>query len=228
MLCVFTGLPGQGKSYKLGQVAIECLYENKKYFEETHVKRILYSNMKFEKRVVDEFYDWQIEYWVDVDQLVKFRDCDVLIDEMALYFDSQNWQNMSTDAKRFFQQHRRYGVDIYGAAQDFAQVDKSVRRVTTDLFAVKKHMGSRDISTTRENPKFVWGVCTLSELDPQKYDEMKSKFSGIGLVPNFMLINKSGTEIFNTREELDHGKYPPLKKVVRVCLEDGYKQVRYV
>jgi len=36
------------------------------------------------------------------------------------------------------------------------------------------------------------------------------------------------TEVFDTREEIKASAYPPLKKIVRVCPEDGYQRIRYV
>lgn len=226
----FTGLPGSGKSYKLGQVAIDLLVQNEKIWKKSkgERKRVLWSNMKFRDEVLKKFQPWQVEYWSDRQQLIKLRDADVIIDEEQVYFDAQEWQMMSSEEKRFFQQHRRYGVDIYAASQDFAQVDKSIRRVTSELYHFTKIAGSRDISSTRPNPRFVWGAVLVKEMDPQIYDEQISKMPGVSAIRSVMFITKKGTQIFNTREEIHGSKYPPLKKIVRVCPEDGYTLTKYV
>jgi len=224
----FTGLPGSGKSNKLGQVAIECLNTNKKIFNKTGRKRVVWSNMKFSQAVELAYEPWQIEYWADRTQVINLRDCDLIIDEEQVYFDAQEWQMMSSEEKRFFQQHRRFGVDIYGASQDFSQVDKSIRRITSHLYYLKKLTGSRDISSTRPDPKFVWGVVMVKEMDPQLYDEQISKMPGMSAIVGLMFITKQSTQVFNTREEIQASKYPPLRKIVRVCPEDGYRLTKYI
>lgn len=239
MKVTITGLPGAGKSAYLAKVALRCLKENKsqhqlmlKEWEESGkmdpqpMPRLVWSNMHFAEWVEKEFAGY-FDYWTDRVQLIKLRDCDIFIDEEQLYFDAQEWQMMSASEKRFFQQHRRYGVDIYGAAQDFAQVDKSIRRVTSNLLMLRKFIGTRDISSTRRNPKFVFVLSTIVELEPEIYDETISKLSG-GRFKWFLMITKKDTEIFNTREEIQASEFPPLRKIKRVCPEDGHVLVKYV
>jgi len=227
----FTGLPGSGKSAKLGQVALECLVENEKIAKrsEGNIKRTVWSNMKFTDKVHQAFPEpWQIQYWEDRTQLITLRDCDLIIDEEQIYFDAQEWQMMSAAEKRFFQQHRRYGVDIYAASQDFAQVDKSIRRITSKLYYLQKIVGTRDISSTRPNPRFVFAVSLVLEMDPQIYDETISKMPGVSEIASLMFITKKSTEVFNTREEIVTSEYAPLRKIKRVCPEDGHVLIKYV
>lgn len=224
----FTGLPGSGKSMKLGQVAIECLVQNEKIAKKSGLKRTLWSNMKFTELVYEKFPEpWQIQYWSERAQVVKLRDCDLIIDEEQVYFDAQEWSMMSAEEKRFFQQHRRFGVDIYGASQDFAQVDKSIRRVTSELYYFQKVCGSRDISSTRGNPRFIWGFSLAYQMDPQTYDETISKMM-LQMPSGIQFITKKATQIFDTREEIQAGLYPPLRKITRVCPEDGYRLTKYI
>jgi len=238
MKVTITGLPGAGKSAYLARVALRCLNENRKQhekaiklFKEGKIdvlpeKRMVWSNMRFTEWVEQEYAGY-FAYWSDRMQLIKLRDCDIFIDEEQLYFDAQEWQMMSASEKRFFQQHRRYGVDIYAAAQDFAQVDKSIRRVTSNLLMLRKFIGTRDISSTRPNPKWVLVLSTIVELEPEIYDETISKITG-GTFKGFLLITKKDTQIFNTREEITASEYPPLRKIKRVCPEDGHVLVKYV
>lgn len=229
MIVIFTGLPGSGKSYKLGKTAVDLLYANKKRHERSLAKwaeasgdavdmpqpRLLHTNLQLKPAIEAEFAGY-IKYWTDLRQLTVLRDCDVLIDEVATYFDSRLWETLSLEMRRWLSQHRKFGIDIYGTSQDFAQVDKAFRRLTSDLIYLTKLVGSRDISATREPPKYIWGIALVRELDPTVYDEMKSKFAASGL-PKFMLITRSGTEVFDTRAEVKLSSALPMKHIEKEC-----------
>jgi len=227
MIVIVTGLPGSGKSLKLAQICVDLLYRNKRYYDkqikaynygtraEAPLKRTLWTNLKLQPKVEAEFEGF-IEYWTDLRQLTPLRDVDVVIDEVATYFDARLWETLSLEMRRWLAQHRKFGIEIYGTSQDFAQVDKAFRRLTSDLLYLKKLVGSRDISATRPDPKHIWGVCLISELDPTKYDETKSKFAQSG-IPRFMFIHRSDTEIFDTRAEVRLSAALPLKHIHKVC-----------
>jgi len=216
MIVVFTGLPGAGKSLKLADTVIEVLYRNRKYHKKTGVKRMLYTNLAMSPKVMTEFRDY-IEMWVDLRQLLPLRDVDVVIDEVATYFNARQWENLSVEMNRWLTQHRKFGVDIYGTAQDFAQADKAFRRLTSDLLYLTKIAGSADISPTRPLPSFIWGLVLVQTLDPVRYDEEKSKFTQVGLLPRFMWISKRKVSVFDTRAEVKPSSGLPLKHSVRVC-----------
>lgn len=227
MIVIFTGLPGSGKSYKLGQTVVEILYRNRKHFlaevnahladPELPMPRVreVWTNLKLKPAVEEEFSDY-LRYWTDLRQLTPLRDCDVIIDEVATYFDARLWETLSLEMRRWLAQHRKFGIEIYGTSQDFAQVDKAFRRLTSDLLYLTKITGSRDISATRPAPRFIWGVALIRHLDPTVYDEQKSKFQSAGF-PTFMLITRAGTEIFDTRAEVSLSSALPLKHIEKVC-----------
>lgn len=215
MIVIFSGLPGSGKSLKLGMTAIDLLYRNRKWHEKTGVVRKLHTNLKLSLAVEEEFSGF-IEYWTDLRQLSKLRDVDVLIDEVATYFDARLWETLSLEMRRWLAQHRKFGIEIYGTTQDFAQVDKAFRRLTSNLLYLTKLFGSGDISPTRPPPRYVWGLSLVRELDPTVYDEQKSKFASSG-IPRFMIINRARTEVFDTRAEVSLSKALPLKHIQRVC-----------
>jgi len=227
MIIVYTGLPGSGKSLKLASVLTEVLHRNRRFYhkqlklydkgllEKEPVKRILWTNLQFTQKVHDEYGDY-IMYWTDLRQLTPLRDVDVAIDEIATYFDARLWETLSLEMRRWLAQHRKFGVEIYGTAQDFAQTDKAFRRLTSNLFYLRKLLGSADLSPTRPAPKYIWGVSTVSELDPTTYDEQKSKFASKGF-PSFMLITRGATEIFDTRAEVKLSAALPLKHIEKEC-----------
>lgn len=174
--------------------------------------RVLYRNLRAQQKwteaatLLQEYNarTWKVQYWSERLELIRIRNADIIIDEEQIYFDAQEWQMMSQAEKRFFQQHRRYGVDIYAASQDFAQVDKSIRRVTSELYYFEKMFGSPDISSTRPNPRWIYGVSLIYKMDPTVYDETISKLS-LRLPTSFMWISRKKTEVFDTTEEIVAG-----------------------
>lgn len=240
MIVVFTGLPGSGKSLKLADTLINVLYRNRRHYEkklkkyEAYVleadtrgvsiedrlappqKRILWTNLQFKPPVEEEFEGYFM-YWKDLRQLTVLRDVDVAIDEIATYFDARLWETLSLEMRRWLAQHRKFGIEIYGTAQDFAQTDKSFRRLTSHLFLLRKLIGSGDISPTRPAPRYIWGIVVVRELDPTTYDEQKSKFATQGMFPSFMYITRKATEIFDTRAEVKMSSALPLKHLEKEC-----------
>lgn len=242
MIVIFTGLPGSGKSYKLGRVVVEILYRNKKAFEKAEdfywttklptmrypERRMLFTNLALGGSVMEEFSSY-IKEWKDLRTLIPLRDADVVIDEVATYFDARLWETLSLEMRRWLAQHRKFGIEIYGTSQDFAQVDKAFRRLTSDLLYLTKLMGSRDISATKPPPRFIWGLALVRELDPTVYDEQKSKFGNSG-IPKFMWISRKGTELFDTRAEVAMSQAVAKRHVDLVCEKPGcaYHSVAHV
>lgn len=247
MIVIFTGLPGSGKSLKLARTIVDILYRNRAIFEKSTrdfekgaseaaagelfpvppQRRVLYTNLKLSFEVEQEFQGF-IQYWTDLDQLTPLRDCDVVIDEVATYFDARLWADLPQELRRWLAQHRKFGIEIYGTAQDFAQVDKSFRRLTSDLLYLTKLVGSRDISATRPDPKYIWGVSLVRTLDPTVYDELKSKFAGSGGIPRFMFITRAATQIFDTRAEIKFSKEVPLRHIEKRCNVCGLRKAVHV
>jgi len=226
MIIIYSGLPGSGKSYRLARQAASLLYRNRKMFEKTGVKRLVWSNLKFTPEFENEFAGF-FEYWSDLENLTPLRDCDILLDEVGTYFDSRLWAELPQEVRRWAAQHRKFGIDIFGTAQDFAQVDKSFRRLTSDLLYLTKIAGSRDISSTRPAPKFIWGISLVRTLDPTVYDELKSKFASSG-IPKIMIIDRKGIEIFDTRAEVAFSKDVPLRHIDKRCLKCGFRKSVHV
>lgn len=217
MIIIISGLPGAGKSHETAKIATDTLWRNLKYFKKTGIVRQLWSNIHFSDDIKEE-YGPLIKYWTDPAELVKLRDVDVIWDEMATHIDATQWANMSLELKRWLQQHRKFGIDIYGNTQDFTQVDKSARRLCATLYHCTKIIGSRDISATRPPVKRPWGLIMIRSIDPQQYDEGKSPAQQESMhFPTFRFIRREYVNAFDTRQEISMGKYPPLRHIARDC-----------
>jgi len=220
MKIIYSGLEGEGKSLKLAEMAVYLVNRNAKWFLKTNKVRPIASNLKFSQK----FTDWAVNemkipiiYWDDLNSLTKMENCDVIIDEVGNYFDSRLWQDLSLDVRRWLTQGDKCGVEIYGSAQDFAQVDKSFRRLVKGLFDIKKIIGSRRPAATKPPVHRIWGLCMAMELDPRAYQEDKKKFASNVAIPKFFLIQRQYCEIFDTTQKIMRSKSPPLKHEVKYC-----------
>jgi len=144
------------------------------------------------------------------------ENCDVIIDEVGNYFDSRMWADLSLDVRKWLTQGSKCGIEIYGSAQDFAQVDKSFRRLVNALYDIRKLFGSRRPAATKPPVKRIWGLCLARELDPQGYDEDKKAFNG-SFIPIPFLIRRKDCEIFDTKQKIGRSEYPALRHEVRRC-----------
>jgi len=236
MKVIFSGLESSGKSLRLamevGDIAnrnikwyqkqLQRYQNNPKLYIDTPQPRKIASNLKFSH----DFESWYNEqmgqksilYWENIEDLIKLSHCDVIIDEVGNYFDSRLWADLSLDARRWLSQGAKAGIEIYGSAQDFAQVDKSFRRLVNHLYIIRKLIGSPRPSATRPPVVRIWGVCMMTELDPQGYNEDKKKFAGsMFQIPSFFWIEKLYCDMFDTSQIIKKSKTPPLKHVDYTC-----------
>jgi len=219
MKIVYSGLEGSGKSLKLAMVARKLVSRNEKWFKISGKVRTIASNLKFSDKFVEfaKSKGIPITYWKDLDELITLEDCDVIIDELGNYFDSRGWENLSLDVRRWLTQADKVGIEIYGSAQDFAQVDKAFRRLVKELWYITKVLGSRRPSATKPPIKTVWGLCMVRKLNPAGYDEDKKDFSSSSIFPTFFTIRKKSCMIFDTGQKLERSAPAPYRHILRHC-----------
>jgi len=184
-LVLATGLPG---SYKSGMSCIqtqEWLARNFRWYKKTGIIRPVRSNLVLTKKftddinnrkftlkvnegvkISDKIKEWNekrdfLEYWEDPEELPLINDCDDIWEEMGRHVDSRDWEQLPPELRRWLQQHRHRGVNIFGNCQDFADVDVAVRRLTQSLMYLYKIAGSRDPSPTSPPPKIIWGFIAV-------------------------------------------------------------------
>jgi hypothetical protein len=227
MIEVYVGLPGSGKSLRTAEILLQLLKRNARYYKSSSIKRKIYSNLRISPEL-EKKYDGLIEYWSDPAELVKLRDVDVIWDEVATYLDSTQWQNVPLELKRWLQQHRKFGVDIYCNTQDFPMIDISMRRLVSRVFLMKKLLGSRDKSATRPEVKTPWGVISMREVDSDSFTTDKTDYRFIST--SFLFIRKHLCNAFDTTQEIKTGKYPPLRHIRRECADEDcmYHKVIHV
>jgi len=220
---IVEGAPGQGKSLYTARRALWLLERNKKWHEEGNILRMVASNMKFSPEL-EELYPGKIYYWTDSAQLCNLRDCDIVWDEIATELDGRNFANLSTELKRFLSQYRKRGIDIYANTQDFSMIDARARLMISGVKTLSKIMGSRDISTTKPNPKRIWGLVMVR--DVENYRETDPDKKRYGIIPSFFFIAKELVAVYDTRQDIEVGEPPPLRHEVRRCGKEGCDHVK--
>jgi len=229
MKVIFSGLEDSGKSYMLAKVSVELAYRNAKWLKMTGKPRSIVSNLEYSPaffKEVTENLGIPIRYWRDIEELRTMTNCDLIIDEVGTYFDSRTFKDLPLDIRMWLAQASKLGVDIYGSAQDFAQVDISFRRLTSELHHVTKLIGSRRPTETRPPVGRIWGICTMQQLDPVAYDEQSKKFAG-NEFPRLFFIEREFCEIFDTTKRIPKSKPVPFKHVARPCADPNCKFKMY-
>ena len=233
-ITVYTGNPASGKTSALARKAYQCLVINKKTHESTGYLKMVRSNISFSKEILEQ-YQGYIDYFNDLENIDDFRDCDLIIDEISLYFDSHNWESLPRRTKKFLRLHRHYNVDIYGASQDFKAVDSSFRRLVDkgNLYIFDRISGTGEPSPGK-SPILVPYLFTIRrQVKADCFNDEKIEYRYIGW-GSWHLFTKKDFNIFDTHQEFDLGAvnettegYKNLKKIVQVCPEDGYTKVTY-
>jgi len=231
MKVIFSGLESSGKSLKLAILVSHLVERNAKWQKITGVTRPIFSNMRFSEKFSSYAHERGVElmFWKNIDDLVKIEEADIICDEVGNYFDSRGWENLSLDARRWLSQGAKMGVEFYGGAQDFSQVDIAFRRLVDQgcLKLIRKVAGSPRPARSKPPVKRIWGLCMLHELDPQAYDEDKKKFISSGIVPSFFFISKKYCEIFDTGQKIERSEAPKFTHIKRVC-ECGFTKIMHV
>lgn len=218
MIHIIEGNPGNGKTYLQNKLMLYILKRNRKWWQEKKIKRLRFvaHSHPLSAKIQKEFKGYLYQ-WNGLEQLVQLRECDVFFDDMSLSLDSREWANVPMTFKDWLRLHEHYGVDIYGNAQDFNTIDKSVRMLTTTLKRSWKIFGSRRPALSKPSSNRVFGLFMTRDVDDSEFDEEKQDRKTSGF-PKFHLLRKHICDMYNTQEDLVRGKYPPLDHVERVCL----------
>lgn len=232
---IYIGKEGSGKTLMMGREAERVVRRNKKLLKKTGFVRPIVTNFYFSPN----FVNWArsngvpVKQWKDISELESMTECDLFIDEVGAYFDSRSFADLPLSTRLWLAQAQKLGVHIIGSAQDWQQIDVSFRRLVNDLVEVKKIVGSRRPSKTIPGSAYPWAWLLVTNLNPKSTDSADD-LKTLHLIPPLLnptcyrLATKPDTDRFDTNARVIESELPPLRKRVRVCPEDGYKQVRYV
>jgi len=226
MISLVTGLPGASKSFMCAQKTVELVKRNHRWYKRTGVVRQVRSNLVLS----DEFTSFAnaehdfLTYWEDPEELPSMNNCDVIWEEMGAHVDSRSWEQLPLQLRRWLQQHRHRGVQIWGNCQDFSDIDVAVRRLVARLLVLVKIIGTRDPSPTTPPSKFIFAVIARFEVDPRKYEDGYKN----GVFDGIEFVTRKGVELYSMHNDIKPGKYPPLQHRQRVCPDCKFVKIVHI
>jgi len=244
-----TGLPGASKSYmSCLQIDYWVKRNRLKYFKRTGLVRSVRSNLRltdeYTEKVNDmtelminddvvvtpEMIHWNqthkfLEYWEDPEELPTMNNCDVIWEEMGAHVDSRSWEQLPHELRRWLQQHRHRGVQIFGNCQALEDVDVAVRRLVQECMYLVKIIGSRDPSPTTPPVKFIWGIVAILYLDARNAEKEKFKGATLG---GFEWISGEVVRLYSMFNDIKAGKAPPLRHRERECTTCGKVKIDHI
>lgn len=120
MIKAYFGVPGCGKS----TILVREYKKNKRRYDH------IYS-INIQIKGVDMITKEDLEKY-------KFKNTLILWDEITMDADNREFKTFSKSLRDFFILHRHFGCDIIYATQNFENVDKKVRDLTSELWYMSK------------------------------------------------------------------------------------------
>lgn len=120
MIKAYFGVPGCGKSTTL----VKEWRKNRRKYKHIYTINL---DIKGVKRIEKE----------DLEKY-KFEDTLILWDEITMDADNREYKTFSRPLRDFFLLHRHLGCDIIYATQNYENVDKKVRDLTSELWYMQK------------------------------------------------------------------------------------------
>lgn len=124
MIKCYFGVPGVGKSTILVKIARK---EQKRLIKKYDNIYSINIDIKGVERIK---YDDLRKY--------RFSNALILIDEITMDADNRNFKSFTEEERDFYILHRHLGVDIIYATQNFENVDKKIRDLTSELWYMEK------------------------------------------------------------------------------------------
>jgi hypothetical protein len=115
VLKLFMGKAGSGKSTYMASVVCKSQKKCRPVYSNTHVLGAL----KIQHGDLGKY---------------DINDCDILIDEAQMVYDSRDFKNFSEFNKYFFSHYRHHGVRIFIFSQSFEDLDVKIRRQARFLY----------------------------------------------------------------------------------------------
>jgi len=219
MKIIYTGLEGEGKSLQLARKVRELIKRNSKWGKEIGRPRPICTNEEFSPELIAEAKEKgvPIHTWTQLTELIKYKECDVIIDEVGNYFDARNWSHLNLDARRWLSQGSKSGIELYGTAQDFAQIDVAFRRLVNAVIEIRKIVGSRRPAATKPPINRIWGLCVGYSINPSGYRAMEAGTDRGWWPTMWFTIRRKDCLAYNTTQYIARSEFPALKHEEHFC-----------
>jgi len=227
------GAIGSGKSLSQAQKVQQSLKRSIAIEKKWHLPiRKVGCNFHIRKDIADKYADRFFVWHDPLDMIfedypknkVIRRDFDCFWDELAVELASDKWKDTHPEIRRFFAQHRKRGIEIYGNTQDYMMLDINARRMATDVFMTQKIIGSRDPSSTLPPLKHIWGLIAVWDIDKQSIEQDSKDFKRENWLPQFLWLDKDLTSFYDTSEDVSKASEYDLLHRVRKCKICGFEK----
>lgn len=199
MINVIQGRPGQGKSVYLVYLIQKFLSQNKKVYSNIDLK----LSIKFKKR-----YNFiYIPNESIMSTLPDLREGEVVLDEVQTFLNSRKWDSLPIETQVFLQQHRKRGLNIWGALQSIKRSDKVFRELVQSFYEVRKVF-----VFSIPFLKSILGLFFIWQYNEDTIESSTGKYERIGFFPDFAFIMSDTFSLYDTTQELNVQKLCPICK----------------
>lgn len=236
---ILTGRPRHGKTFKLARIVAQKL---------KHGERV-YSNLKFNvgvgalKKLKPEIEgDWSkkedrdnpkklLFYWTNLHEIEHMNKGNIVMDEAQRYFNSRQWQELSTETEIKLQQHGKDDLNIYGTTQHFTRIDVSLRYLVEVWYDVETIFGSPNNNKIFLGIK-IFRITAIEGVEyMQAYMDMKINPKLDLVIPGKKKIEffrKKYAIIYDTRAKVGASTPMPLIHRERVCPDCGVTMTKHI
>ena len=141
-----------------------------------------------------------LHYFKEFSDLILVRNGIVVMDEAQIYLNCRLWEKLDPLFQYKLQQHRKHGLDIWGAVQHINRIDVVMRDLVGKYYEVKK-IGTSE-KAGGELPKRPWGLFILREFDPLEANKKRRSLFGV----SFTFMRKSICQFYDTIKDLGFPK----------------------
>jgi len=217
---IFLGDEGSGKSLAMSQQFFEAINLAFKYRNMGLYPMTIGTTYQPSEYLVNLAKELEVKLFLieNYDQLLDLKEGYLFIDEMEVFLDSRKYADLPIHVRRWFAQADKNGVEIYGTAQNYMQIDVSFRRLCKEIVFCSKLVGTRRPSKSRPSPSSHWGLfyrlnCTRVYKDGQNEPiiEMGSRLFDWEL----SFYSDEKFKINDTNMGVTEVQYPPLRKIQR-------------
>jgi hypothetical protein len=234
------GKKGAGKSLVQAADALS-LFASYKRSEKRYPhlpKRIYFGNQKFNAEIEEEELGEHLFYWSNAKQLRycprpncwisdknhPVHDTDIGHDEIGKDLPAGSWTDTPKWFRQIFSHLRKRGNRYFANTQVYEDIDISFRRQIDFAWHVEKIFGTPDITATRPQPSFVFGVISRRQFDPMLLEwerdpnsrERKQEDLGSGW-PDITFIRKRYVNAYDTKDEIPAYKPETLEHIELWC-----------
>jgi hypothetical protein len=204
MINIITGKPGSGKTYILAKKIKEFLAKKIEVY--TNIPKINSSSP-------------YLHHFVEFDELIPVRNGIIVIDEAQIFLNCRQWEQLSPIFQYKLQQHRKHGLDIWGAVQSVNRLDVVIRELIHNYYEVRK-IG------TGEGAKRPFGIFIMTQFDPMSANKVRRSLLGMELI----LMKKEICQFYDTMADLGftETKEDIVNIPFKVCPECGHKKPLYL